>query len=98
MSSWLEYTACSRRLPEPRQHGFDIRGEQPGQADAGTEPKERSHVSPLFLAGDGLGHGVLRSTMSRFMSGGGLSMEYLDALADLLDLHLAAGKQPKKKG
>jgi hypothetical protein len=36
--------------------------------------------------------------MSRFMSGGGLSMEYLDALADLLDLHLAAGKQPKKKG
>jgi transcriptional regulator with XRE-family HTH domain len=43
--------------------------------------------------------GVAESTMSRFMSGqGGLSMEYLDALADLLDLRLAAGKPAKKKG
>jgi transcriptional regulator with XRE-family HTH domain len=43
--------------------------------------------------------GMAESTMSRFMSGqGGLSMEYLDALADLLDLHIAAGKRPKEKG
>jgi transcriptional regulator with XRE-family HTH domain len=36
--------------------------------------------------------GIAESTMSRFMSGSGLSMEYLDALAELLDLHLAASK------
>jgi hypothetical protein len=42
--------------------------------------------------------GIAESTMSRFMAGSGLSMEYLDALAELLDLHLAFGKRPKKKG
>jgi transcriptional regulator with XRE-family HTH domain len=43
--------------------------------------------------------GIAESTMSRFMSGqGGLSMDNLDALADLLDLHIAAGKRPKKTG
>jgi len=36
--------------------------------------------------------GIAESTMSRFMAGSGLSMEYLDALAELLDLHLAATK------
>jgi transcriptional regulator with XRE-family HTH domain len=42
--------------------------------------------------------GIAESTLSRFMSGhGGLSMEYLDALANLLDLHLA-GYKPGKKG
>ncbi len=43
--------------------------------------------------------GIGESTMSRFMSGkGGLSMDNLDALVELLALHLAAGKPPKKKG
>jgi transcriptional regulator with XRE-family HTH domain len=43
--------------------------------------------------------GIAESTLSRFMSGqGGLSMEYLDALASLLNLSLSAGKRPKKKG
>lgn len=43
--------------------------------------------------------GIAESTMSRFMSGqGGLSMEYLDALAKLLDLHITAGKPRPKKG
>ena len=42
--------------------------------------------------------GIAESTMSRFMSGSGLSMEYLDALAALLDLHLDASKRPKKRG
>jgi transcriptional regulator with XRE-family HTH domain len=43
--------------------------------------------------------GIAESTMSRFMSGqGGLSMEYLDRLAELLDLHLATRKPPRKKG
>jgi transcriptional regulator with XRE-family HTH domain len=43
--------------------------------------------------------GVAESTMSRFMSGqGGLSMENLDSLTELLDLQLAGGKRPKKKG
>ena len=43
--------------------------------------------------------GILQSSLSRFMSGkGGLTMANLDALAELLDLHLAAGKRPKKKG
>jgi transcriptional regulator with XRE-family HTH domain len=44
--------------------------------------------------------GIAESTLSRFMSGkGGLSMEYLDALADLLDLKIVAGKpRPKRKG
>ena len=41
--------------------------------------------------------GISESTMSRFMAGRGLSMEYLDALAELLDLHLAAPKRPKKR-
>ncbi len=40
--------------------------------------------------------GISESTMSRFMAGlGGLSMEYLDALADLLEMNLAAVK-PKR--
>jgi predicted XRE-type DNA-binding protein len=42
--------------------------------------------------------GIAESTMSRFMAGSGLSMAYLDALAQLLDLHLVAVKRPKKKG
>jgi len=43
--------------------------------------------------------GIAESTMSRFMSGpGGLSMEYLDALADLLDLNIMTGKEGQKKG
>jgi transcriptional regulator with XRE-family HTH domain len=43
--------------------------------------------------------GIAESTMSRFMSGpGGLSMEYLDSLADLLDLNITAGKSRRKKG
>jgi transcriptional regulator with XRE-family HTH domain len=43
--------------------------------------------------------GLAESTMSRFMSGqGGLSMEYLDRLAELLDLHVTTGRRPKKKG
>ena len=42
--------------------------------------------------------GVSESLLSRFMCGkGGLSIDTLDALAELLDLHVAAGKQPKKK-
>jgi hypothetical protein len=44
--------------------------------------------------------GMAEATMSRFMSQqGGLSMAYLDALADLLDLNLMAGKRrhPKRK-
>jgi transcriptional regulator with XRE-family HTH domain len=36
--------------------------------------------------------GIAESTMSRFMSGGGLSMKSIDALAEVLDLHLEAGK------
>ena len=41
--------------------------------------------------------GIAESTMSRFMAGGGLSMEHFDALAEVLDLHLAAGtsRQPR---
>ena len=42
--------------------------------------------------------GIAESTISRFMAGSGLSMEYLDALAKLLDLHLTLAKRPKKKG
>jgi transcriptional regulator with XRE-family HTH domain len=43
--------------------------------------------------------GIAESTVSRFMSGErGLTMKCLDALAALLDLHVAAGKRPKKKG
>ena len=43
--------------------------------------------------------GIDQSTMSRFMSGqGGLSMEYLDALADLLELDIATGKRSPRAG
>jgi hypothetical protein len=39
-----------------------------------------------------------QSTMSRFMSRrGGLSMEYLDAVADLLHLSIATARRPKEK-
>jgi transcriptional regulator with XRE-family HTH domain len=39
--------------------------------------------------------GVAESTLSRFMSGqGGLSMEYLDALADLLKLDIVTRTRP----
>jgi transcriptional regulator with XRE-family HTH domain len=41
--------------------------------------------------------GVAESTMSRFMAGkGGLSMEYLDALADLLRLDICPDRRPTK--
>ena len=43
--------------------------------------------------------GIAESTLSRFMSGErGLTMKCLDRLAELLDLHVAAGKRPSKKG
>jgi transcriptional regulator with XRE-family HTH domain len=39
--------------------------------------------------------GLSQATMSRFMNGKGLlSMEYLDALADLLDLNITLGRKP----
>jgi hypothetical protein len=42
--------------------------------------------------------GLAQATMSRFMGGqGGLSMETLDALADLLDLHVTQGGANKRK-
>lgn len=41
--------------------------------------------------------GILQSVMSRFMNGQGmLSMEGLDALADLLDLNINMGKRATK--
>jgi transcriptional regulator with XRE-family HTH domain len=43
--------------------------------------------------------GVSESLLSRFMSDkGGLSLDTLDALAGLLDLHVSVGEWPKKKG
>jgi hypothetical protein len=43
--------------------------------------------------------GMGEATMSRFMAGkGGLSMEYLDALADLLSLDLKTNKRRQTKG
>jgi predicted transcriptional regulator len=42
--------------------------------------------------------GIVESAMSKFMSGkGGLSMEKIDALADLLGLSLAKGKAKRKR-
>ncbi|MCH8151485.1 MAG: helix-turn-helix transcriptional regulator [Planctomycetes bacterium] len=42
--------------------------------------------------------GVSESTISRFVSGkGGLSMEYLDALADLLGLNIAATRKRRHR-
>jgi plasmid maintenance system antidote protein VapI len=38
--------------------------------------------------------GVAASTLSRFMNGkGGLSMDYIDRLGGLLDLHVISGKR-----
>jgi transcriptional regulator with XRE-family HTH domain len=42
--------------------------------------------------------GVSESLLSRFMSGKWLGQETLDALAALLDLHVAAGGGPRGKG
>jgi transcriptional regulator with XRE-family HTH domain len=42
--------------------------------------------------------GIAESTLSRFMSGqGGLSMEYLDQLAELLDLRLQGSEGRRKE-
>jgi transcriptional regulator with XRE-family HTH domain len=42
--------------------------------------------------------GLAQATMSRFMSGqGGLSMESLDELADLLDLNISTGGTGRTK-
>ena len=43
--------------------------------------------------------GIPQSSMSRFMSGENwLGQDTLDALAELLDLHVATGKRRKPKG
>jgi transcriptional regulator with XRE-family HTH domain len=43
--------------------------------------------------------GIPQSSMSRFMSGENwLGQDTIDALAELLDLRVVAGKRPKKKG
>jgi plasmid maintenance system antidote protein VapI len=43
--------------------------------------------------------GIAESTLSRFMSGErGLTLKCLDRLAELLDLHVVAGKRPEKQG
>ena len=43
--------------------------------------------------------GIAESTLSRFMAGqGGLSMEYLDALADLLHLDIVSGERLPRAG
>jgi transcriptional regulator with XRE-family HTH domain len=42
--------------------------------------------------------GIAQSTLSRFMSGqAGLSLDTLDRLAELLDLHITAGRPPARK-
>ena len=42
---------------------------------------------------------IAESTMSRFMSGkGGLSMDYIDRLAELLGLHVIARAKKKQRG
>jgi predicted transcriptional regulator len=43
--------------------------------------------------------GIVESAISKFMAGkGGLSMEVLDRLADLLDLNLKSGKWSNREG
>src|SRR5262245_30654299 len=42
--------------------------------------------------------GIAESTMSRFMNGQGLGFEYLDALAEFVELLIAAGRKKKSKG
>lgn len=41
--------------------------------------------------------GIDQGTLSRFMAGGGLSMDNLDKLADLLDLNITTGKRRRSK-
>ena len=42
--------------------------------------------------------GIDQATLSRFMAGGGLSMNNLDRLADLLDLNITTGTRRRSKG
>ncbi len=43
--------------------------------------------------------GIAESTISRFMNGkGGLSMDYLDRLAELLGLHIVVKPTKKQRG
>jgi transcriptional regulator with XRE-family HTH domain len=41
---------------------------------------------------------VSESLLSRFMSGRWRGQETVDALAELLDLHVAAGRRPEEEG
>jgi transcriptional regulator with XRE-family HTH domain len=41
--------------------------------------------------------GIAESTMSRFMNGKGLSMDFIDRLAELLELHIVV-RPAKKQG
>lgn len=42
--------------------------------------------------------GIAESTLSRFMNGkAGLSLDTLDRLAELLDLHITTGRRPVEK-
>ena len=41
--------------------------------------------------------GIAEATMSRFMNGkGGLSMDFIDRLAELLELHIVVGRATKQ--
>ncbi len=42
--------------------------------------------------------GIDQATLSRFKAGGGLSMDNLDKLADLLDLNITTGRRRRLKG
>jgi hypothetical protein len=41
--------------------------------------------------------GLNQGTMSRFMSGGGLSLDTLDKLAEVLDLSIVVGTKQRRK-
>lgn len=42
--------------------------------------------------------GIDQGTLSRFMAGGGLSLDNVDKLASLLDLRISTGKRQRSKG
>ncbi len=79
-----------------RSIGYRVSMENQRLSDEIREAVDASGLSRYAIA---KALGVAESTMSRFMSGhGGLSMNYLDQLADLIGLHVIVKPSKKQRG
>jgi predicted transcriptional regulator len=69
-----------------------------GQKKLSDEIRDAVNASGMSRYAIAKALGIAESTMSRFMSGkGGLSMEFIDRLAELLGMHIVV-RPAKKQG